>query len=234
MTGSWWDFAWIATGGRRWRRPAGRKIGPMGSGQPFAGPGGKTVPQTHPAGDGLAVVDGAAVRWSGGAAQRGAFRPRSAAGSAGCRGGPKPLRVCAKITSGFGGNAAWPDARILDFPNLLRMSQVSCGGFTIKDSTERGAGAGVKQGTEIRAGAWVPGLRRASLGVRRAHPPGGAVTDEQRRRWPSPVPPRRAGALLASGFVAPQSQSEGYVPSSRLARSQNRLQQNPKLFLHRP
>jgi len=71
-------------------------------------------------------------------------------------------------------------------------------------------------------------------GARREQPPGEAVTDEQRRSLPGAAPPRWAGAILASGFVAPQSQSQGYAPSSRRARSQNCRQQNPKLFLSRP
>ena len=71
-------------------------------------------------------------------------------------------------------------------------------------------------------------------GARREHPLYGAVTDEQRRSRPGAAPPLRAGALLTSGFVARQSQSESYAPSSRLARSQNGRQQNRKLFLIGP
>ncbi len=71
MTGLWGDFASIATGGRRWRTTAGQQTGTMGSGQPFAGPVGKTVPRTHLVVVGLAVVDGAESLGSGGAAQPG-------------------------------------------------------------------------------------------------------------------------------------------------------------------
>ena len=72
------------------------------------------------------------------------------------------------------------------------------------------------------------------LGARRAHPLHGAVIDEQRRSRIGAAPPLRAGAIVTSGVVAPLSKSEGYAPSSRLARSQNRRQQNRNLLLNRP
>src|SRR5437870_12713978 len=66
-------------------------------------------------------------------------------------------------------------------------------------------------------------------------PHSGAVTDEQRSRWPDAAPPLGAGALWLAGFVAHSSQTAvRYARRSRLASKPNSLQQNRNLFLNEP
>src|SRR6266545_8365011 len=73
----------------------------------------------------------------------------------------------------------------------------------------------------------------------RSIPHSGAVTDEQRSRWPDAAPPR-AGALWLAGFVAHSSQTAAgmlWCPcgsTSRLASKPKSLQQNRNLFLSGP
>src|SRR5437879_7453341 len=56
-------------------------------------------------------------------------------------------------------------------------------------------------------------------------PQSGAVTDEQRSRWPGAAPPLRAGALWLAGFVAHSSQTAAGMlvarasPASQIASS---------------
>src|SRR5437867_10632375 len=67
-------------------------------------------------------------------------------------------------------------------------------------------------------------------------PHSGAVTDEQRSRWPDAAPPLRAGALWLAGFVAHSSQTAAGMlvarasPASQIASSQigNYFLRDPK------